>query len=93
MTYNLETLEDTIYRTAGTKIEWLILLMIQNHILDINRIVPNEEDKSSKETTSSNSNGSDAKTYDSSQSSLQIGLEFGQEEANKEIAHQRRHLS
>ena len=53
----------------------------QSDILDINRIVPNEENKSPKETNNNNSNRSDTKTHDSSPSSLNFGLRFGHEEA------------
>ena len=48
-------------------------------VFDINRIVPNEEKKSSKETTNNKSKGSDTKPHDSSQSSLENGLEFWKE--------------
>ena len=47
-----------------------------SNIFDINRTVPNEENKSSKETTNNNSNGLDIKTHDSSPNSSEIGLEF-----------------
>ena len=49
-------------------------------IFDINRIVLNEENISSKETSNNNSNGSDSKTHNSSPSSVWIGLESGEEE-------------
>ena len=50
-------------------------------IFDFNRIVPNEENKSSKEPTNNNSNGPDTKTHDSCSCILENGLEFREEEA------------
>ena len=51
-------------------------------VFDVSRVVPSNRIRLLEDTTSNHSNGSDTKTHDSSQSTLGVVLEFGEEEPN-----------